>query len=82
MTNVSIEEFKIKIQKKLFWVLVLIKDLWTWTKVASKVINFVNYYIKHFFLKEFWWETNWDDVNWLSTLKKHSQCKSCEIGNF
>jgi hypothetical protein len=39
----NVEEVKIKIQTKLFWVLVLIKDLWTWTTVASKVVNFVNY---------------------------------------
>jgi hypothetical protein len=33
-------------------------------------------------MKEFWWEKNWDDINWLSTLKKHSQFKSCEIWKF
>jgi hypothetical protein len=29
MINVSVEKFKIKIEKKLFWVLVLIKDFST-----------------------------------------------------
>ncbi len=29
-----LEKFKIKIEKKLFWVLVLLKDLWTWTTIA------------------------------------------------
>jgi len=43
MTNMSVGEFKIKIQKKLFWVLVSIKDLWTWTTITSKVVNFVKY---------------------------------------
>jgi hypothetical protein len=46
MTNMSVEDFKTKIEKKLFSVLVLIKDLWTWTMVASKVVNFVNYWAK------------------------------------
>jgi len=31
-----VEKFKIKIEKDLFWVLVLIKDLWTWITIASK----------------------------------------------
>jgi hypothetical protein len=39
----NVEGFQIKIQKKLFWAMVLIKDLWTWTTVVSKVVNFVNY---------------------------------------
>jgi hypothetical protein len=39
----NVEEFKIKIEKKVFWVLFLIKDLWTWIIVVSKAINFVNY---------------------------------------
>jgi hypothetical protein len=39
----SVEEFKIKIDKKIFLILVLIKDLWTWTTFASKVVNFVDY---------------------------------------
>jgi hypothetical protein len=42
----NVEKFKIKIQKKLFWVLVLINDFWTWTTIAPKVANFVNYYVK------------------------------------
>jgi hypothetical protein len=39
----NVEKFKIKFKKKIFWVLVLIKDLWTWTIVASKVVDFVIY---------------------------------------
>jgi hypothetical protein len=75
----NVEVFKIKIQKNLFWVLVLIKHLWTWIIVASKVVNFVITKLKTLFIKEFWWEKNWDDVNWLSKLKKHSQFESSEI---
>jgi hypothetical protein len=75
----NVEVFKIKIQKNLFWVLVLIKHVWTWIIVTSKVVNFVITKLKTLFIKEFWWEKNWDDVNWLSTLKKHSQFESCEI---
>jgi hypothetical protein len=43
MTNISVGEFKIKTKKKLFWVLVSINDLWTWTTITSKVVNFVKY---------------------------------------
>jgi hypothetical protein len=32
----SVEKFKIKTEKGLFWVLVLIKDIWTWITIASK----------------------------------------------
>jgi len=38
----NVEEFKAKIEKK-NCVLVLIKDFWTWTIVAPKVVNFENY---------------------------------------
>jgi hypothetical protein len=43
MTNMNVEEFKIKIQKIIIWVLVLVEDLWTWTIVAYRLVNFVNY---------------------------------------
>jgi hypothetical protein len=43
----NVDKSKKKIQKKLFWVLVLIKDLWTWTIVASKVVSFLNYQVKN-----------------------------------
>jgi hypothetical protein len=43
MTNMNVEEFKTKIQIVFFWVLVLVKDLWTWTIVALKEVNFANY---------------------------------------
>jgi len=43
MTNMSVEEFKIKIKKNKIWVLVLVEDLWTWTIVAYRLVNFVNY---------------------------------------
>ncbi len=53
----SVEEFTIKIQKFLFWFLVLVKDIWTWTIVASKVVNFIYIIkLKTLVIKEFWWE--------------------------
>ncbi len=73
-----VDKFKAKIQKNIFWVLVLIKDLWIWTTVTSRAFNFVNIKLETFFIKEFWWERNWDDVNWFSTFKKHSQFENCE----
>jgi hypothetical protein len=42
----NVEEFKTKTQKYIFWVLVLIKDIWVWTIVAWKVVNFANYWAK------------------------------------
>jgi hypothetical protein len=77
-----VEEFKIKIQNKLFWLLVLIKDLWTWTTFASKEVYFVSCYIKNSLYRGIFMKKNWADVNWLSTLKIHSQFESCEIWNF
>jgi hypothetical protein len=65
----NVEEFKTKNQEKISWVLVLVKDLWTWTIVTKKAINFANYELKTLFIKSFWWEKNWNDVNWLSTFK-------------
>jgi hypothetical protein len=69
MTNMSVEEFKIKIEKKLFWVLVSIKDLWTWTTITSKQSILEITKLKTLLIMEFWWEKKWDDVNWLPTLK-------------
>jgi hypothetical protein len=42
----NVEEFKTKNQEKISWVLVLVKDLWTWTIVTKKTINFANYWAK------------------------------------
>jgi hypothetical protein len=38
----SVKEFEAKIQKRIFWVLVLVKDLWTWITTTSKGVNFAN----------------------------------------
>jgi hypothetical protein len=57
--------------KKKNWVLVLIKDLWTWTTITSKVVNFVESQVKDSLYKGILMKKNWDDVTWLSTLKKH-----------
>ncbi len=61
--------------------MVLISNLWTWTTVASKVVNFVNYKIKDYLYKEILMRKKWNDVNWLPTFKKHSQFESCGIEN-
>jgi hypothetical protein len=40
----NVEEFKIKIQKNLFWALGFNKkNLWILITIALKVVNFVNY---------------------------------------
>jgi hypothetical protein len=76
MSSMNVEEFKVKTQKKLFWVLVLIKHLWTTITFASKVVNLKKLLT---FCKWILMRKNWDDVNWLSTLKKDSQLESCEV---
>jgi hypothetical protein len=40
MIDTNVEVFKFKIHKIQFGVLVLVKDLWTWTTIVSKSINF------------------------------------------
>jgi hypothetical protein len=42
----NVKEFKIKIEKKLVLVLVLINNLWTWTTITSKAVKFENYKAK------------------------------------
>jgi hypothetical protein len=78
MTNMNVEEFKTKIQKKIFWVWVLIMDLWLEQQLHQKQSILQITKLTTLFIKEFWWEKNWDDVNWLSTFKKLSQFESCE----
>jgi hypothetical protein len=38
--NMSIEELKLKFNLIYIWFLVLVKDFWTWTTIASYAVNF------------------------------------------